>query len=422
MRVEPVDEESRPASGTTEPATEPTELLEPREPWRESAPHSPPPPSPPQDPIPPAASAPALSHRVVPWLVAGLVTIVVAAASFTFGRLSAESPAPAASTPISTSLTAPPTTAPPTPEPSSPTTQAPRATQPPIVIEGDVSEPAAAVAAAVGPAVVQIELAVGVGSGVIYDADGLILTAAHVVQNAANVRVRLANGLRVSGEVVGAHTPTDVAVVKIDPLPDLPVATLGVDVEPVVGQRAIALGSPFGLDQTVTSGIVSALNRDVNGVGMIQTDAAINPGNSGGPLVDRNGRVIGINDAIRTQSGANDGVGFAIPIDLAYIVAEQLVEGVDVELARLGVAATGFNDGMVGALVSDVTPGSAAEEAGILVGDLITAVDGAPISDSSDLRAEILSEFPGTEIELTIVRNDEVLTLTATLGAAGFAD
>ena len=174
-------------------------------------------------------------------------------------------------------------------------------------MEGDTSEPAAAVAAAVGPAVVQLELQGGLGSGVIYDAEGYILTAAHVVQGASQINVRLANGIELAGTVVGAHVPTDVAVVKIPASPDLPVAALGLDVEPIVGQTAIALGSPFGLDQTVTAGIVSALNREVNGVGMIQTDAAINPGNSGGPLVDRNGRVIGINDAIRTLSGANDG-------------------------------------------------------------------------------------------------------------------
>ena len=374
----------------------------------------------PASPPPPAK----VRGHAAPWLVAGLVTIVVAASSFMFGRLSADPPSDTvAIAPVSTvavqSTTpeaAPSTTVAPS------TTAAPPQAQEPLVVEGDSLEPAAAVAAAVGPAVVQLEVGVGVGSGVIYDGDGLILTAAHVVQGSSAVTVRLANGLRVPGDVVGIHLPTDVAVVKIDGGPELPVALLGVDAEPVVGQTAIALGSPFGLDQTVTAGIISAVNREVNGVGMVQTDAAINPGNSGGPLVDRHGRVIGINDAIRTLSGANDGVGFAIPIDLALIVAEQLITGEPVQLARLGVTTTPFNEGAVGALITDVTPGSAAAAAGLQVGDLITSVDGSPIADSLDLRGEILTEYPGTDIELSIVRNDEPLTVTATLGAEEFSN
>ncbi len=369
---------------------------------------------------PTAVAAPPARSLVKPWLVAGLVTLTVSASSFWFGRQSAPFSDPAALAPIATTATTEAATASPPTTEASPTFVAPEP-RTPIIVEGDTSEPAAAVAAAVGPAVVQLELQGGLGSGVIYDAEGYILTAAHVVQGASQINVRLANGIELAGTVVGAHVPTDVAVVKIPASPDLPVAALGLDVEPIVGQTAIALGSPFGLDQTVTAGIVSALNREVNGVGMIQTDAAINPGNSGGPLVDRNGRVIGINDAIRTLSGANDGVGFAIPIDLAYIVAQQLVAGEEVRLARLGVSTTPFTDGAVGALVGEVVPGSAAEDAGLLPGDLITAVNGKPITDNFDLRAEILSEYPGTEIELTVIRDGQELRLPATLGAAAFS-
>jgi S1-C subfamily serine protease len=349
-------------------------------------------------------------------LVAGLVTTLVAGAAFWFGRASAPSIDDAALTAVTAAApaTVPSTT---TPEPAVRDTQVrpPEGTPP---VDPSNPEPVAAVAAAVGPAVVQLEVGTGVGSGVLYDADGLILTAAHVVDGVSSLTVRLADGLRVPGEVVGLHLPTDVAVVRIDPVDDVPVARLGTETDPVVGQRAVALGSPFGLDQSVTAGIVSAVNREVNGVGMIQTDAAINPGNSGGPLVDISGNVIGINDAIRTLSGANDGVGFAIPIDLAVIVADQLVAGGDVELARLGVTSQPFNDGRVGALVIEVVEGSAADEAGLQVGDLITAVDGAVISDPGALRGEILSEAPGTEIVLEIVREGEIATLRAVLGAA----
>ena len=387
--------------------------------------------------LPPAAppsSSPATMSRtqrrsgwIVPWLVAGLVTTLVAAASFWFGRASAPDADAAALTPVTTSLTAPTTTEPgraldAEPVPGAAGDDTPEAQDAPPVgtpqLDPSNPEPVAAVAAAVGPAVVQLELGGGVGSGVIYDPEGFILTAAHVVDRADTLTVRLADGLRVPGEVVGLHAPTDVAVVKIEPVAEMPVARLGIDVDPQVGQRAVALGSPFGLDQSVTAGIVSAVNREVNGVGMIQTDAAINPGNSGGPLVDISGNVIGINDAIRTLSGANDGVGFAIPIDLAVIVADQLVAGEDVQLARLGVTSQPFNDGRVGALVIEVVEGSAAADAGIEVGDLITSVDGAPISDPRDLRGEILSEAPGTDVVLEIVRDGQLRTLTATLGAA----
>ena len=283
----------------------------------------------------------------------------------------------------------------------------------------DGIEPVAAVARQVGPAVVQIETAGGVGSGVIYDTFGLILTAAHVVGDANTVTVRLSDGTSVQGTVVGTHDGTDVAVVSIPGRPDLPTAALAIGLDPMIGSLAVALGSPFGLDQTVTAGVVSAI-RTIGGVGMIQTDAAINPGNSGGPLVDRLGRVIGINDQIFTQSGSNEGVGFAISIDIAALVADQLVAGEEVRLARLGVSSITVTNGTAGALVQEVVSGSAAERAGLQVGDLIVAIDGRSIHDSGDLRAEIISTLPGTAVDLSVVRNGASIIVTAILGSATF--
>lgn len=191
-------------------------------------------------------------------------------------------------------------------------------------------EPAAAVAERLAPSVVRIEHAGGQGSGVVYDEDGLILTAGHVVTGASEVTVRTAGDDTLTGEVVGIDPATDVGVVDVDV--DLPVPALGDDDDLRVGQLAVAIGSPYGLDESVTLGIVSALDRDVTTQagtieGLVQTDAPINPGNSGGPLADREGRVIGINHAIASSSGGNEGVGFAVPIGVALESAEAVVAG-----------------------------------------------------------------------------------------------
>jgi len=273
----------------------------------------------------------------------------------------------------------------------------------------------ALIAENVGPAVVQLDTNFGLGSGVIYDETGYILTAAHVIEGARTVKVRLADGRLFDGEIVGSHVPTDIAVVKIDG-PDLPVAELATGVDTRVGALAVALGSPFGLDQSVTAGIVSAVDREISGVPMVQTDAAINPGNSGGPLVDGAGRVIGINDQIFTNSGGNEGIGFAVSIDLAKLVADQLVDGGDVQLSFLGVSSTTSDVNRAGALVQEVVSESAAELAGLEIGDLIIAVDGDRIASAADLRVNIINTAPGTEITLDILRNGEPTTLTAVLG------
>lgn len=287
-------------------------------------------------------------------------------------------------------------------------------------IAGRGEEPVAAVARALLPSVVQLETSSGLGSGVIYDADGYILTAAHVVDGVSELTVRLSDGSSLDGEVVGTDPNSDIAVVHVDET-GLPAADLATEVTLEVGQLAVAIGSPFGLDSTVTSGVISAVNRGVvrpDGTiaNMIQTDASINPGNSGGALVDRQGRVIGINDAIQTESGGNQGVGFAVPIDQAAWVAEQLVAGEPVVPALLGVSGTDDPSGNAGALITSVEPGTAADDAGIKSGDLITKIDDVQIETMKDLAAQIRAIPPGTEVTLTVIRDDKEMTITATLG------
>jgi len=280
----------------------------------------------------------------------------------------------------------------------------------------DSVEPVAAIAAAVGPSVVQIETSVALGAGVLYSDEGLILTAHHVVEGETQVLVRLYDGRTLDGTVLGFHEVTDIAVVAIPRADGLPIAELALGANTQVGQLAVALGSPFGFAQTVTAGIVSGVDRVVRGVTMVQTDAAINPGNSGGPLVDSGGRVIGINDIIFTESGDNAGVGFAIAIDLAFVVAEQIVAGDEVQLAFLGVLVSDAAGDDPGARVDEVVPGSGAEAAGLQLGDIITAVNGRALTGSGDLRVRIIEKAPNDVIELTILRDGLELVLEATLG------
>jgi S1-C subfamily serine protease len=262
--------------------------------------------------------------------------------------------------------------------------------------------------------VVQLEVGSGVGSGVIFDSSGLILTAAHVIDSGAAVQVRLADGRLVSGDVIGTHAATDIGVVSIE-ASNLPAATLAYGANVRVGDTALALGSPFGLDQTVTAGIVSAVGRNVRGVPMVQTDAAINPGNSGGPLINRAGEVIGVNDVIFSEGGGSDGIGFAIAIDLAIVVAEQLTAGVDVELATLGAAAIPNSSGTGGAIVREIVPGSPAETAGLEIGDRIVELDGKPVHDPGDLFAAVVSHRPGSVVVVELLRDGEELQLTVSL-------
>lgn len=289
-------------------------------------------------------------------------------------------------------------------------------------------EPIVAAAKAAKPGVVQIETQTGLGSGFIFTDDGYVLTAAHVVAGSSTVAIRLGDGSGYQGTVVGVDEQTDVAVVKItDPPDDLPVASLALEDAPEVGQQVIAIGSPFGLDQTVTAGIVSTVSRPVpvpdssgrvNVVGMIQTDAPINSGNSGGALVNLDGQVIGINDQIRTTTGDNAGIGFAIPIDLAYQVAQLLIRGEDVRFGYLGVTTDEPSFGQAGALVTQVVDGSPAAQAGLQEGDVVTAVDGQAVRSYEELISGIRSRLPGDQLSLTVTRGDEQLTFDVTLGTA----
>jgi len=302
-------------------------------------------------------------------------------------------------------------------------TSAPVTAGKPKIDPSSTQEPIAAVAAAVSPSVVQIETDSGLGSGVIYTSDGYILTAAHVVDGAGKtVKVRLADGSQKTGNVVGADDASDIAVVKIDGT-NLEAASLATGVKIEVGQTAVAIGSPFGLEETVTSGIVSAVDRPAQTPGgaidMIQIDAPINPGNSGGPVADKQGRVFGIADSIASETGQNAGVGFLVPIDTAKAVADKLVAGQPVEFAFLGVSTDPNSSSVVGdgAVVVDVTKGSPADKAGLQQGDKITSVDSSPVRDPIELGARVRSHQPGDVVTITFQRDGNQQSAQVTLGS-----
>jgi serine protease Do len=267
----------------------------------------------------------------------------------------------------------------------------------------------------------------GVGSGFIATADGIILTNAHVVDDADEVTVRLTDKREFKAKVLGSDKMTDVAVLKID-AKDLPVVKIGDPQATRVGEWVVAIGTPFGLDNTVTSGIVSAKSRSLPGdaaVPFIQTDAAVNPGNSGGPLFDAGGRVIGINAQIYSQSGGFQGLAFAIPIDVALHVRDQIVAKGHVDHARLGVtlqdvsAPLAESFGMKspdGALVSSVMPDSAAAKADLKPGDVITTVDGQPVHTAGDVSHRVGAAAPGERIALGVWRDKAQREVTVSLG------
>lgn len=257
---------------------------------------------------------------------------------------------------------------------------------------------------------------VGQGSGFIVSPDGYILTNNHVVAGADKVSVKLLDGRELPAEIVGLDKPTDLAVIKIDAR-DLPTLTLGDSDALEVGEWVLALGNPFGLSHSLTAGIVSAKGRSSIGMNdyedYIQTDAAINPGNSGGPLINLEGEVVGINTAIYSRSGGYMGIGFAIPASLARDIYPRLVEHGSVTRGYLGVtiqeltpelAATFGLDETSGVLVSEVVPGTPAEDAGLQPGDVIIALDGEPVTAMGALRNRIALNAPGSTIKLTILR------------------
>jgi serine protease Do len=266
----------------------------------------------------------------------------------------------------------------------------------------------------------------GMGSGFIVGADGIILTNAHVVKDATEVMVKLTDRREFKAKVLGSDPKTDIAVLKIN-ASNLPVVTLGTSESLRVGEWVLAIGAPFGFENTVTAGVVSAKGRslpDDSAVPFIQTDVAVNPGNSGGPLFNARGEVVGINSQIYSQSGGYQGVSFAIPIDLANRIKEQIVAHGRVEHARLGVAVQEVNQSLAdsfglerpeGALVANVEKGSAAERAGLKAGDVIRGANGRPIVASGDLPAIVGLSSPGDRLTLDVWRQGRKLQLTAEL-------
>jgi S1-C subfamily serine protease len=292
----------------------------------------------------------------------------------------------------------------------------------PAIVTGE--EPVADAAEVILPSVVDITTNLGSGSGVVYDTDGHIVTAAHVVQGADSVRVRFADGEQVEGTVVGTSPEVDIAVIKVDRT-DLTAATFNTN-KPRVGQLAVAVGSPWGLESTVTAGIISAVDQAecstlstgrVTCTSLVQTDAAINPGNSGGALVDRAGHVVGINVSIISTSGANDGVGFAVPSSIVTEYSEAIVSGQPLQTAFLGVNAQDVNtEGRAGAEITNVVSDSAAEAAGIQVGDVITQLDGVPVLGFDDLVAQVRAHQPGDTVDALLIRDGTEMTVSVTLG------
>ena len=303
----------------------------------------------------------------------------------------------------------------------------------PVDESGD--EPVVAVAEALADSVVLVTVPdQGHGSGIVFDDEGRIVTNAHVVDAALEVVVTLPNGREISAEVIGVDVRRDVAVLQlVEEQESLVPAVFAFGSDLEVGQLAVALGSPFDLERTVTAGIVSAIGRVMDsygcrsgigaecaGVAMIQTDAPINPGNSGGPLADRDGRVIGMNTAIQSTGfgvAGNIGVGFAIPSDTIVLVARRLILGLPVGTAWLGIRGETPTDGRIGAVVVEVVEGSPAAAAGLLTGDRIFRSDGRTIRDMSALRADIQIRLPGEKVDLEYERDGVIGVARVDLGA-----
>jgi len=273
--------------------------------------------------------------------------------------------------------------------------------------------------------------AVGAGSGVIIDAgQGYVVTNHHVVDDASEISVQLADGRALTAELIGSDASTDVALLQV-PAEDLVEVSLADSEKVRVGDFVVAIGNPFGIGQTVTHGIVSALGRtglnNNNYEDFIQTDAAINVGNSGGALIDMQGQLIGINTAIISGDGGNNGIGFAVPADMVAAVVDHLKRDGEVKRGMLGVTITSVTpsvkealdvDVNAGALVTSVLPGSAAEKAGIEISDVIVAIDGEPVESGRDLRNRVGLMRQEQEVELSLLREGESLSVSAIIGDA----
>ncbi|HUP96776.1 MAG TPA: DegQ family serine endoprotease [Usitatibacter sp.] len=270
----------------------------------------------------------------------------------------------------------------------------------------------------------------GLGSGFIVSPDGFIVTNAHVVENAEEITVRFNDKRELTAKVIGADTRSDVAVIKVD-AKDLPVVKIGDTKKLRVGEWVIAIGSPFGFANTVTAGIVSATSREnlsgdpnLDAVPFIQTDVAVNPGNSGGPLLNMRGEVVGINSQIFSRTGSFAGISFAIPIDYAFNVADQLMKTGKVVRGRIGVGIQNVTKDLAdslglgkaaGAAVSNVEDGSPASKAGLEVGDVILKIDGRAVDGSADLSRTIRALKPGTKVNLNVWRGGKARDLAVTV-------
>ncbi len=261
----------------------------------------------------------------------------------------------------------------------------------------------------------------GEGAGVVYNSNGYILTDEHVVANATSVKVTFQDGRTATAHVVGTDPSTDVGVIHVDvPSSELHPIPFADSNTAQVGDAVVAIGSPFSLPETTTSGIVSQTGRSITApnnytiTGAIQTDAAINPGNSGGPLLDANGNVLGLNDQIQTNSGSNAGVGFAIPSNTVDRIANEIIAGHPVRHAYVGVELNATSSG--GAQVSSVQPNSPAQSSGLQSGDLVTAINGKTITSTEQFIATVDQYAPGTKLTMTVSRGGQSHTITVTLG------
>ena len=283
------------------------------------------------------------------------------------------------------------------------------------------------------------EIPAGTGSGFIWDTDGHIVTNFHVIQNAYKAKVTLSDGSTWDAEVVGIEPRKDLAVLRIKanvPLRALPIASSD-DLK--VGQSVFAIGNPFGLDQSLTTGVISALGREINSVAgipirdVIQTDAAINPGNSGGPLLDISGRLIGVNTAIVSPSGVYSGIGFSVPVNVVNWVVPDLIRYGKVQRPVLGVELVSQQSidrlKLKGAMILDVSPGSGAAKGGLkptrrtssgemILGDLIVEINGEPIRSNNDLLLTLEKYRPGDHIRMKVIRNDQPANVNVTLGSS----
>ncbi len=326
------------------------------------------------------------------------------------------------------------------PAPTVPLQEAPAEAKPAPVLPSQKAATLVDVAKSASPAVVSIQTDSGLGSGFIYDSSGLILTNAHVVEDATSLLVALQDGRHFQAEVLGSNAGFDLAVVKIEG-ENLPVARLGSSSALQVGERVVAIGNPYGLKHTVTSGVVSAVHRPVSeGRGsyhqpMVQTDAAIHPGNSGGPLINMSGEVIGINTLVAAPLGMfAQGLGFAIPIDTAKRIAPQLVQDgrvtnsgqpfLGVSLGSIRPPGSRFSDDSVqpdvehGALIGEVVSGGPSDKAGLQAGDVIVSFGSTEVYTTNELLDSLVHHKPGDQVPATVIRDGETVNVTITTGEA----